>query len=107
MKRFTTILAAAAVALLAAAPAMAHEEGSWILRAGVGMVAPESNNLNLGPGGTIEVDDGTSLVLTGTYMFTNNLAGSRLPRRTNCRRRSLRSITSCPMASSSPTSARA
>ena len=74
MKRFTTILAASAVAMLAAAPATAHEEGSWILRAGVGMVAPESDNLDLGALGMIEVDDGTSLTLTGTYMFTRNWA---------------------------------
>ncbi len=74
MKRFTILVAAVVVALMIAAPAMAHEEGSWVLRAGVGMVAPESNNLDLGPGGTIEVDDGTSLTLTGTYMFTQNWA---------------------------------
>ncbi len=74
MKRFTIFVAAVVVALMIAAPAMAHEEGSWVLRAGVGMVAPESNNLDLGPGGTIEVDDGTSLTLTGTYMFTQNWA---------------------------------
>ncbi|MDJ0812926.1 MAG: OmpW family outer membrane protein [Woeseiaceae bacterium] len=80
MKRFTTILATAAVATLAAAPAMAHEEGTWILRAGVGTVDPESNNLVLRDfpaaalNTTIEVDDGTSLTLTGTYMFTRNWA---------------------------------
>ena len=74
MKRFTTILVAAAVVLLAASPAMAHEKGSWILRAGVGTVAPESDNLDLGAGGVIEVDNGTSLTLTGTYMITQNWA---------------------------------
>ena len=80
MKRFTTILAASTVAMLAAAPAMAHEEGTWILRAGVGTVAPESDNLVLRDfpaealDTTIIVDDGTSLTLTGTYMFTRNWA---------------------------------
>ncbi len=74
MKRFAIFVAAVVVALMIASPAMAHEEGSWILRAGVGTVAPESNNLTLGPGATIEVDDGTSLTLTGTYMFRNNWA---------------------------------
>ena len=74
MKRFAIFLAAVLVALMIASPAMAHEEGTWILRAGVGTVAPKSNNLNLGPGATIEVDDGTSLTLTGTYMFTKNWA---------------------------------
>lgn len=74
MKRFTILIAALVVALMIAAPAMAHEQGSWILRAGVGTVAPESDNLDLGAGGVIEVENGTSLTLTGTYMFTKNWA---------------------------------
>ena len=74
MKRFTILIAALVVALMIAAPAMAHEKGSWILRTGVGTVAPDSNNLDLGPGGIIEVENGTSLTLTGTYMFTPNWA---------------------------------
>ena len=80
MKRFTILLAAVLVALMIAAPAMAHEEGSWILRAGVGTVAPESNNLVLPDfpavdlTTTVNVDNGTSLTLTGTYMFTENWA---------------------------------
>ena len=80
MKRFTTILATSAVAMLAAAPAMAHEQGTWILRAGIGTVAPESDNLVLRDypeadlDTTIMVDDGTSLTLSGTYMFTRNWA---------------------------------
>ena len=39
MKRFTILIAALVVALMIAAPAMAHEQGSWILRAGVGTVS--------------------------------------------------------------------
>lgn len=74
MKRFAIFLATLVVALMIASPAMAHEQGSWILRAGVGTVAPESDNLDLGAGGIIEVDNGTSLTLTGTYMFTKNWA---------------------------------
>lgn len=72
MKRFTISLTAIVIVLLIAAPAMAHEQGSWIMRAGIGTVAPDSNNLDLGPAGTIEVDDGTSLTLTLTYMFRQN-----------------------------------
>jgi outer membrane protein len=78
MKRFTISLTAIVIVLLIAAPAMAHEQGSWILRAGIGTVAPDSNNLVLNdfPAGgintTVLVDDGTSLTLTGTYMFSSN-----------------------------------
>ncbi len=56
-----------------ALPAQAHEEGTWVLRAGVGTVDPDSDNLDSGLG-LIEVDSGTSLVISGTYMFTENWA---------------------------------
>ena len=80
MKRISIAFAATCAALVLAAPASAHEQGSWILRAGVGTVAPDSNNLVLpdfpagGINTTVNVDDGTSLTLTGTYMFRENWA---------------------------------
>lgn len=74
MKRLSIALAAVCAALLLASPASAHEDGQWIARAGIGSVQPDSNNLDLGPAGIIEVDDGTSLTLTLTYMFTENWA---------------------------------
>jgi len=74
MKRFSIVFAAALAALLLAVPASAHESGTWIARAGVGTVQPESKNLDLGAAGFIEVDDGTSLTLTLTYMFSQNWA---------------------------------
>jgi len=74
MKRFSIALAAAFAALLLAVPASAHEGGTWIARAGVGTVQPESKNLDLSPAGFIEVDDGTSLTLTLTYMFNQKWA---------------------------------
>ncbi len=55
-----------------AAPVMAHEDGQWIFRAGVGQVAPKSGNLSEPI--ALEVDNGTSLTLNGTYMFTSNWA---------------------------------
>ncbi len=77
---FASLLAAAALAV----PAMAHEGGTWIVRGGAGMVSPKSGNLafpdvDLGDGDTvtnasIEVDDGTSLVLSATYMINDNWA---------------------------------
>ena len=71
------VLAATALLALAASPAKAYEQGTWILRAGVGTVAPDSGNLVIDDGVTttsIDVDDGTSLTLSATYMFTPNWA---------------------------------
>jgi outer membrane protein len=55
--------------------ALAYEAGTWVLRAGVGVVAPDSDNLVVDDGVetiTVNVDDGTSLTLMGTYMFSPN-----------------------------------
>jgi outer membrane protein len=74
------LLAVSALSALVSSSAMAHEAGSWIFRAGIGTVAPDSDNLVLpdfpaaGIVSTVEVDDGTSLTLSGTYMFTPNWA---------------------------------
>jgi len=84
MKTSKYLLAAGALLALVASPAFGYEAGTWVLRAGVGVVAPKSDNLNLGTldlgGGlqltsaSLDVDDGTSLTLSGTYMFTQNWA---------------------------------
>jgi outer membrane protein len=83
MKRSLTVLTSVILSVALAVPAFAHEAGQWILRAGVGTVMPKDDNLSLpeitiGPNtinaATVQVDDGTSLTLTGTYMFTNNWA---------------------------------
>jgi len=85
MKARTIVSASAVVAAMVSTPVSAHEAGEWILRAGIGQVAPKSGNLRL-PGdidvgggltlqnASVEVDSGTSLVLSGTYMFTRNWA---------------------------------
>ena len=75
MKSSKYLLAAGALLALAASPAFGYEAGTWVLRAGVGVVAPDSDNLVINDGidtTTIDVDDGTSLTLMGTYMFTPN-----------------------------------
>jgi outer membrane protein len=79
MKRSMQVGFAVLLGVALAAPTMAHEAGQWIFRAGVGQVAPKSNNLTetvVDQGTTIDValdvDDGTSLTLMGTYMFTQN-----------------------------------
>ena len=72
MKSSKYLLVAGALLALVASPALAYEAGTWVLRAGVGVVAPDSDNLVLDPDTIVEVDDGTSLTLMGTYMFSPN-----------------------------------
>jgi outer membrane protein len=82
MKRSSLVWTAAILSVALAGPAAAHEAGQWILRAGVGSVMPADDNLVLPEividpltiNATVQVDDGTSLTLTGTYMFTENWA---------------------------------
>ena len=74
MKSSKYLLVAGALLALVASPALAYEAGTWVLRAGVGVVAPDSDNLVLDPDTIIDVDDGTSLTLMGTYMFSPNWA---------------------------------
>jgi len=77
MNRQLKLLVATALLAGATAPAQAYDAGDWIIRAGVGMVDPKSDNLNLSDevdSVMIQVDSATSLVLSGTYMFTRNWA---------------------------------
>ncbi len=77
MKRTIPLFASAIALFTLIAPAQAHEEGQWIIRAGLGSVAPDSKNLDLSDAVdtiTVEVDSGTSLTLVGTYMITKNWA---------------------------------
>ncbi len=74
MKSSKYLLAAGALLALVASPALAYEAGTWVLRAGVGVVAPDSDNLVLDPDTIVDVDDGTSLTLMGTYVFNPNWA---------------------------------
>jgi len=69
--RSLQLAVALAVAGLSAQPALAAA-GDWIIRAGVGVVDPKSDNLDLGGGDNLEVDDGTSLTIEGTYMFADH-----------------------------------
>ena len=76
------VLISGVLSVALAGPAFGHEAGQWILRAGVGTVMPKDNNLTLPEiaidpltiNATVQVDDGTSLTLTGTYMFTEHWA---------------------------------
>ena len=82
MKRPFVALVAVLLSVAFSAPVLAHEAGQWILRGGIGTVMPKDDNLTL-PEITIEpltinasvqVDDGTSLTLSATYMITENWA---------------------------------
>ena len=73
------LLAAGALLALVASPALAYDQGTWILRAGPGVVQPKSNNYSetlneVDVTGEVrfDIDEATSLVLNGTYMFTPN-----------------------------------
>jgi len=82
MKRLLLVWTAAVLGVALAGPAVAHEAGQWIVRAGIGTVMPDDNNLRLPEitidpltiNASVQVDDGTSLTLTGTYMFSKNWA---------------------------------
>ena len=64
----STFLPLLAAALLSAPVTFAYEPSDWIIQAGIGNVDPKSDN------GTIaSVDDGTSLVISGEYMFSESL----------------------------------
>ncbi len=59
-----------ALALLGSSSvALAHEKGDWLLRFGGGQVDPKSNN-----GDIVEVDSGSSAVISLGYMMTEHWA---------------------------------
>lgn len=73
MTKLLKIFFALAGLALIAMPAQAYEKGDWIIRGGAGMVDPESIALtDTVDDVRIVVDDSTSLVLSGTYMFSPN-----------------------------------
>ncbi|MDH3531782.1 MAG: outer membrane beta-barrel protein [Gammaproteobacteria bacterium] len=77
MKTHKLLLLAVGLLALVAAPALANEPGTWILRGGIGTVQPDSDNLTFSDAGdtvTIDVDNGTSMTMSATYMFTEHWA---------------------------------
>lgn len=76
MTKLFKLLGTVAVLMVIAAPASAYEEGTWILRGGVGVVDPSGAAYTDpdDPTFQVKVDSATSLALTGTYMFTPNWA---------------------------------
>ncbi|MDJ0749637.1 MAG: OmpW family outer membrane protein [Woeseiaceae bacterium] len=68
MSKFTKLILSVAALTVIALPAQAYEKGDWLVRVGVGMVDPKSDNSPVA-----NVDSGTSLVVNGTYFFTPNI----------------------------------
>jgi len=77
MKIFTRALVAIALLAFVAGPALAYEPGTFVLRGGVGTVAPKSHSLKYSDefeSFVIDVENSTSMTLTGTYMFNKHWA---------------------------------
>jgi outer membrane protein len=71
MIRIIKLTVAVATIALAALPAHAYEKGDWVVRAGLGIVNPDSTAY-ADDTIIIEVDDGTSAVFSATYMMSPN-----------------------------------
>jgi outer membrane protein len=71
------MLKSAVAAVLAsglfAGAVQAYEAGDWVVRGGLYGVFPKSDNLSLGPGADLDVDDGYSLGFNITYMINPNI----------------------------------
>ncbi len=65
--RSAIALSSALVFGLASVPALAHEAGDWIVRAGVHYIEPKSDNHDV-----VEVDAATMVSFNVTYMMTRN-----------------------------------
>ena len=77
MKIFIRVLVATGLLALIAGPALAYEPGTFVLRGGVGTVAPKSHSLTISDeveSVVIDVENSSSMTLTGTYMFNEHWA---------------------------------
>jgi outer membrane protein len=70
------VLAIAAASLCAQSSAAVAAHGDWILRGGMGYVAPIDDNLrnSLGPGMDVQVDESLSATVEAAYLFTDHWA---------------------------------
>ncbi len=70
-----TICGLAVLAALSSAPVFAHQEGDFIVRAGIASVVPnDSSDKILGSQSELTVNSNTQLGLTLGYMFTDNIS---------------------------------
>ena len=77
MKQLVAALLAVPV-LCAVSGAQAQSAGTWQVKAGINTITPKVTSGDLSapslPGTKIDVDAATSLILTATYMYTDNLS---------------------------------
>ncbi|MDJ0777444.1 MAG: OmpW family outer membrane protein [Gammaproteobacteria bacterium] len=71
----TVVSLAVAAAMLSASPAYAVEKGDWLVRFGPAAVIPNDDSGEVKPlaGTGVEVDEGTSLAFSLTYMLRDNV----------------------------------
>lgn len=63
-----------ALGFAAAVPSHAVQQGDWLIRGGVGHVAPTGESITVPVvGGRVEADDSTNLAVNFTYMMSDNL----------------------------------
>ena len=73
-KNLSGLITVALLSATLAAPALAHQQGDIIVRAGALMVAPNESSENVGGAfGEFTVSDNTQLGLNFTYMATDNI----------------------------------
>jgi len=79
MKKLILSVAISAALLSAISPALAFEQGDWLVRAGMTNVAPDDSSSNVNVGGVdlgvgVNVDDNTQLGLNFVYFYSQQLA---------------------------------
>ncbi|AZY50624.1 OmpW/AlkL family protein [Bordetella avium] len=73
-RRGRAIALAALCGTMLSAPALAHEEGDWLVKVGVTQVRPQSNNGSVLNGSVdLDVNNSTRPSFTVTYMATRNV----------------------------------
>jgi outer membrane protein len=65
-------LAIAAIGLCTQPMTALAAKGDWLIRGGLGVVDPKSDNLTIDGLGEVQVDTGTSFTIEGTYMFADH-----------------------------------
>jgi len=72
-KTLSGLITASLLSATLAAPAFAHQEGDFIVRAGAAMVAPNESSDDVAGLGEFSIEDDTQLGLNFTYMYSDNI----------------------------------
>ncbi len=71
--KYVLLLIACCAATFAQAE-QTRQAGDWLVRGGIGIVDPKSDNLDLAGGSVLEVDTGVAGYISGTYFITDTIA---------------------------------